>query len=51
MVVSGSKASVGVQVVEQTSEDWWRARSHVTGLEGYIPATFVAKLKSIEAES
>ncbi|XP_042238364.1 tyrosine-protein kinase SRK2-like isoform X2 [Homarus americanus] len=39
-----------LEVVEESCEDWWMARSHVTGLEGYIPAVYVAKLKSIEAE-
>ncbi|XP_050691816.1 tyrosine-protein kinase SRK2-like isoform X1 [Eriocheir sinensis] len=29
---------------------WLYARNHATGLEGYIPLDFVAKLRSIEAE-
>lgn len=30
--------------------DWWFARSKKTGLEGYIPRNYVARLESIEAE-
>lgn len=39
-----------LEVLEKVSADWWLARSHVTGLEGYIPATYVARLQSIDAE-
>lgn len=39
-----------LEVVEEASEGWWYARSHVTGLSGYIPVPYVARLKSIEAE-
>lgn len=40
-----------LEVLETTSEDWWLAQSHVTGLQGYIPASYVANLKSIQAEA
>lgn len=30
--------------------DWWLAKSLVTGEEGYIPRTHVAKLESLEME-
>lgn len=39
-----------LEVLEMSSEDWWLAQSHVTGLQGYIPASYVANLKSIQAE-
>ncbi|XP_042889572.1 tyrosine-protein kinase Src42A-like [Penaeus japonicus] len=39
-----------LEVVNKCSEDWWFARSSVTGLSGYIPASYVANLKSIQAE-
>ncbi|KAG0728683.1 Tyrosine-protein kinase Src42A [Chionoecetes opilio] len=39
-----------LEVVKETSEGWWYARSQVTGLSGYIPVSYIARLKSIEAE-
>ncbi|XP_069947948.1 tyrosine-protein kinase Src42A isoform X2 [Cherax quadricarinatus] len=39
-----------LEVLDETSEDWWLARSHLTGLEGYIPSNYVARLQSIDAE-
>ncbi|XP_066940367.1 tyrosine-protein kinase Src42A-like isoform X2 [Macrobrachium rosenbergii] len=39
-----------LEVLEASSNDWWLAKSHVTGLQGFIPANYVAQLKSIEAE-
>ncbi|KAK8404227.1 hypothetical protein O3P69_000351 [Scylla paramamosain] len=39
-----------LEVLKEASQGWWYARSHVTGLSGYIPVPYVARLKSIEAE-
>uniref|UniRef100_A0A0P4WAR5 non-specific protein-tyrosine kinase n=1 Tax=Scylla olivacea TaxID=85551 RepID=A0A0P4WAR5_SCYOL len=39
-----------LEVLKEESQGWWYARSHVTGLSGYIPVPYVARLKSIEAE-
>lgn len=44
------RKSEHLQVEEVPHLDWWLAKSHVTGQKGYIPASYVAKLQSIEAE-
>ena len=36
--------------VQNDSGDWWLARSRLTGLEGYIPCNYVAKVQSLESE-
>ncbi|XP_039605406.1 tyrosine-protein kinase Blk isoform X2 [Polypterus senegalus] len=36
--------------VLEDNGDWWLARSFVTGKEGYIPVSYVAKLDTLEAE-
>ncbi|KAJ8872872.1 hypothetical protein PR048_026488 [Dryococelus australis] len=40
-----------LEILNDTQGDWWLARSKATKQEGYIPSNYVAKLKSIEAES
>ena len=40
-----------LEILNDTQRDWWFARSRATRQEGYIPSNYVAKLKSIEAES
>lgn len=40
-----------LDIINDTQGDWWFARSKATKREGYIPSNYVAKLKSIEAES
>lgn len=32
------------------SGEWWRARSLVTGHEGFIPSNYVARADSLETE-
>ncbi|XP_043918722.1 tyrosine-protein kinase Blk [Protopterus annectens] len=32
------------------SGDWWLARCPITGVEGYVPRNFVAKMNSLDAE-
>ncbi|KAK7079270.1 Tyrosine-protein kinase Src42A [Halocaridina rubra] len=44
------RKSEHLEVLEMRSEEWWLAKSNITGLQGYIPAAYVAKLKSIQAE-
>ena len=39
-----------LEILLDTQGDWWFARSKTTGLEGYIPSNYVAKLKSLESE-
>ncbi|XP_056150145.1 tyrosine-protein kinase Blk [Lampris incognitus] len=36
--------------VLQQNDDWWLARSLVTGDEGYIPCTYVARADTLEVE-
>ncbi|XP_057288239.1 tyrosine-protein kinase HCK isoform X2 [Pezoporus wallicus] len=38
-----------LKVLEQSGE-WWRARSLVTGHEGFIPSNYVARADSLETE-
>lgn len=40
-----------LEILNDTQGDWWFARSKATKKEGYIPSNYVARLKSIEAES
>ena len=40
-----------LEILNESQGDWWYARSRNTREEGYIPSNYVAKLKSIEAES
>lgn len=40
-----------LEIINDTQGDWWFAKSRTTKLEGYIPSNYVAKAKSIEAES
>ena len=35
---------------EDLDNDWWRARSRETGVEGFIPSNYVAPQLSLEAE-
>lgn len=35
---------------EDLGNDWWRARSRETGVEGFIPSNYVAPHLSLEAE-
>lgn len=35
---------------EDLENDWWRARSRETGVEGFIPSNYVAPQLSLEAE-
>ena len=46
----GFKKSEQLQILNNSEEDWWLARSLVTGMEGYIPSKFVAPVESIEAQ-
>lgn len=39
-----------LEILDNSQGDWWFARSKKTGLEGYIPRNYVARLESIEAE-
>ena len=39
-----------LEIIDQSHSDWWRARSKITHMEGYIPSNYVAPVKSIEAE-
>ena len=36
--------------IEDLANDWWRARSRVTGGEGLIPSNYVALHQTLEAE-
>ncbi|MPC47325.1 Tyrosine-protein kinase Src42A [Portunus trituberculatus] len=49
-IVTRNERKVTRNVLKEASEGWWYARSHVTGLCGYIPVPYIARLKSIEAE-
>lgn len=35
---------------EDLGNDWWRAQSKETRLEGYIPSNYVAPVETLEAE-
>jgi len=39
-----------LELIDDTQGDWWLAESKLTGLKGYIPSNYVARLRSIEAE-
>lgn len=39
-----------LEILNETPGDWWQARSLTSALCGYIPAVYVAKLDSIDAE-
>ncbi|KAK3880901.1 hypothetical protein Pcinc_014640 [Petrolisthes cinctipes] len=39
-----------LKVLKQTNSDWWLVKSMITSLTGHVPLSFLAKLKSIEAE-
>ncbi|XP_056620777.1 tyrosine-protein kinase Blk [Triplophysa dalaica] len=38
-----------LKIIRETGE-WWLAKSLVTGIEGYIPRTYVAKAETLEVE-
>lgn len=40
-----------LEIINDTQGDWWFARSRTKQAEGYIPSNYVARLRSIEAES
>lgn len=42
---------VHLEILDDTQGEWWFARNNISNREGYIPSNFVARLKSIEAES
>ena len=35
---------------ETLRNDWWKARSRDTGVEGFIPSNYVAEVQSLDAE-
>ena len=37
-------------IINTDDEDWWFARSELTGQEGYIPTSYVAEFNTLEAE-
>ena len=38
------------QVVNAIAIKWWKARSLVTGKEGYIPSNYIAPVQSIQKQ-
>eukprot|EP00118_Oscarella_pearsei_P023295 m.276743 g.276743 ORF g.276743 m.276743 type:complete len:184 (+) comp40605_c0_seq97:208-759(+) len=39
-----------LQIMINNDDDWWKARSLTTGLDGYIPSNYVAPYQSYQAE-
>lgn len=39
-----------LEIIDNNHTDWWRARSRTNHMEGYVPANYVAPVRSIEAE-
>ncbi|XP_057372283.1 tyrosine-protein kinase Src42A-like [Daphnia carinata] len=39
-----------LEIIDDSHTDWWRARSRTSHMEGYVPANYVAPVRSIEAE-
>ena len=46
----GFKKSEQLQILDKTEGDWWLAHSLVTGMEGYIPSSYVTPVESIQAQ-
>ena len=44
------KESERLQVVDAITSKWWKARSLVTNMEGYIPSNYVAPVQSIQKQ-
>ena len=44
------KKSERLQVVDAITIKWWKARSLVTGKEGYIPSNLVTPVQSIQKQ-
>eukprot|EP00118_Oscarella_pearsei_P023290 m.276691 g.276691 ORF g.276691 m.276691 type:complete len:60 (+) comp40605_c0_seq82:284-463(+) len=40
-----------LQIMINNDDDWWKARSLTTGLDGYIPSNYVAPYQSYQAEA
>lgn len=44
------KKSERLEIVNYCNEDWWLARSLVTGKEGYIPSNYVVPVQNVQAQ-
>ena len=40
-----------LEILNNQDDDWWQARSLLTGREGYIPSNYVTTNKTIPAEN